>query len=81
MEAELSGLLEDESTVVNRYQTANEAGIAVDFGTAASLTLDLVGETLIVVDETGDLHHEITLPDPDAKAFIHNGILTIEVSQ
>jgi hypothetical protein len=81
MEAELSGLVADESTVVNRYETPERSGIAVDFGDEHVLRLDVVGETLIVVDEAGDLHHEMTLPDPDAKAFIHNGVLTIEVNQ
>jgi hypothetical protein len=81
MEAELSGLVDDESTVVNRYETPERSGVAVDFGTDHTLTLDVVGDTVIVVAEDGDLHYELTLPESDAKAFIHNGILTIEVNQ
>jgi hypothetical protein len=81
MEAELSGLVADESTVVNRYETPDGSGVAVDFGSQHQLTLDVVGETIILVDEAGETHHELTLPDPDAKAFIHNGVLTIEVDR
>jgi len=81
MEAELSGLVADESTVVTKYQTPDRMGVAVDFGTQDGLTLDVVGDTAIVVAEDGDLHHEVTLPDSDAKAFIQNGVLTIEVNR
>ena len=49
-----------------------------DLGFAADATLDVVGDTAIVV--AGDEQYEFELPTDDAQAFMKNGVLTIEVS-
>lgn len=48
----------------------------LDFGPAASVSADIVGNTTILVVD--DEQYEITLAD-DAEVFVNNGVVTIEV--
>lgn len=66
-----------------RYEYGEDTVIAVDLGVgAADASVDIVDGTAIVVIETeeGERQEEFDLPDEDARAFMRNGILTIEVS-
>jgi hypothetical protein len=52
--------------------------LVADFGPAADPSVDVVGDTVIVVigDETNDIE-----VDGSAQAFIKNGVLTINVTE
>ncbi len=52
--------------------------LVADFGPAAELSVDVVGDTVIVV--TDDETHDIVV-DGSAQAFIKNGILTIKLTE
>ncbi|MFB6135722.1 MAG: hypothetical protein ABEJ04_03095 [Halobacteriaceae archaeon] len=63
---------EDRDVVVGDLNVADEA-----------VSVDVVDGTAIVVDDSGEESHqrEIELPDGAAKAFINNGVVTIEVER
>ncbi|MFC6904120.1 Hsp20/alpha crystallin family protein [Halalkalicoccus tibetensis] len=66
-----------------RYEYDDEAVIALDLGVEASdASVDVVDGTAIVVVETpeGERQEEFDLPNEQARAFIRNGVLTIEVN-
>jgi len=52
--------------------------LAADFGPAADASVDVVGDTVIVV--AGDEQYDFAV-DADAQAFMRNGVLTIEVDK
>ena len=51
--------------------------LAADVGAGSEATVDIVGDTVIVV--TGEDQYEFAVPAGDARAFIKNGVLTVEV--
>lgn len=57
--------------------------VSVDLGPGTPASVDVTGSTALVVLGTGadEQVHEIVLPSPDAEAFIHNGVLTIDVKE
>lgn len=63
---------------VDRREYDGRIEFVADFGPAASVSVDVVGETVIVVagEETYDLE-----VDGNAQAFIKNGVLTIELKE
>jgi hypothetical protein len=64
---------------VRQYDYGDAVVVLADIGHDAA-TVDVVGETVIVVDD--DDQFELELPGTgDAQAFINNGILTIEVTK
>lgn len=66
-----------------RYDYGDEAVLAADLGAGAGdATVDVVDDTAIVVIETpeGERQEEFELPEGEARAFIRNGVLTIEVN-
>lgn len=66
-----------DEVVTGRYEYDDGSVVfAGDLG--ADATLDVVGETAIVV--TTDEQYEFELP-MDAQAFMQNGVLTIEVEE
>jgi hypothetical protein len=67
-EGPVSRLEYDDGTVV----------IAADVGVEADASVDVVGETAIVV--AGDEQYEFEVPGDDAQAFMKNGVVTIEVN-
>ncbi|ADJ14861.1 Hsp20/alpha crystallin family protein [Halalkalicoccus jeotgali] len=74
----------ENEAFVRRYEYDDESVIAVDLGSkAGESTVDVVGDTAIVITETSDGEHqeEFDLPGEEARAFIRNGVLTIEVEQ
>jgi len=64
---------------VRRFEYDDSVVLAADVGVADDTTVDVVDDTVILV--TGDEQHEQPLPEnSDARAFINNGVLTIELS-
>ncbi|MCL7416805.1 MAG: Hsp20/alpha crystallin family protein [Halalkalicoccus sp.] len=65
-----------------RYEYDDEDVLAIDLGgETTDATVDVIDGTAIVVIETeeGDRQEEFDLPSGEARAFIRNGVLTIEV--
>jgi hypothetical protein len=68
----------DEQGPVARMEYADDTTVlAADVGPGRDATVDLVGDTAIVV--VGNEQYEFAVPDGDAQAFIRNGVLTVEV--
>ena len=63
---------------VHRIEYDDSVVLAADVGVAGEATVDIVDSTVILV--AGDEQYEQELPDGDARAFINNGVLTIELS-
>lgn len=61
-----------------RYEDDDATVFAADLGDEATASVDVVGDTAIVV--AGDEQFDLDLPGDDAQAFIRNGVLTVEVS-
>ncbi|MCU4716629.1 DUF7127 family protein [Halapricum hydrolyticum] len=69
----------DEDVSVSRYEYEDSVVLAADLGTTEA-TAEIVGDTVIVVAEPEQ--YDLTLPEgEDARAFIRNGVLTVEVSR
>jgi HSP20 family molecular chaperone IbpA len=71
----------DDDVPVRRFEYDDELVLAADVG-IGDATVDVVGDTVIVV--SGGEQYELTVPETaedeeDARAFIKNGVLTIEV--
>jgi hypothetical protein len=68
--------LEAENIDVSRFEYEDSVVLAADFGYVDSSSVDVVDDTVIVVAD-GE-QYDIDL-DGDARAFMKNGVLTIEV--
>jgi hypothetical protein len=68
--------LSAEGIEARRFEYDDGVVLAADFGPATDASVDLVGETVIVVVD-GE-QYDLTV-GPDAQVFMHNGVLTIEV--
>jgi hypothetical protein len=69
--------LEERDVDVRRFEYDDSVVLAADFGYTESSSVDVVGDTVIVVVDDDQFDIEL---DGDAQAFMKNGILTIEVS-
>ena len=68
-----------DETPLRRFEYEDNVVFAADVGPSDDASVDVVDGTVIVV--TGDEQFEQDLPaDVDARAFIRNGVLTIELS-
>lgn len=64
---------------VRRYEYDDSVVLAADLGVTEA-SAEIVGDTVIVV--AGDEQYDLTVPEgDDARAFIKNGVLSVEVSQ
>jgi len=63
---------------VRRFEYDDGVVLAADVGADDDATVDVVDDTLILV--AGDEQYEQPLPESDARAFMNNGVLTIELS-
>jgi HSP20 family molecular chaperone IbpA len=64
---------------VSRYEYEESVVLAADMG-VTDASAEVVGDTVIVV--AGNEQYDLETPDgEDARAFIKNGVLTVEVSQ
>ena len=70
--------LAEQGLPVRRVEYDDVTQVAVDFGPGADLSVDTVGETVIVVGDGSQ--HEIDVSE-GAQAFISNGVLSIEVEE
>lgn len=70
--------LEQRGIEVGRREYGDHHELIADFGPNADITVDVVGDTVIVVAEEETYDLEV---DDSAQAFIKNGVLTIEVTE
>ncbi len=80
----LKQLREDIDGIARQYEYDDGVTFVADLGVPDdAVTIDVVDDTAIVVVEHagGSRQHEIDLPHGDAEAFMHNGVLTIEVRE
>ncbi|MBO4248094.1 MULTISPECIES: hypothetical protein [unclassified Halomicrobium] len=64
---------------LRRYEYDDAVVLAADIGITGDATVDVVDDTAIVV--VGDEQYDFDLPAGDARAFIRNGVLTVEMSE
>lgn len=69
-------LLGDAS--LSRHEYDDEIVLAADLGVVGNASVDVVGGTAIVVVDGEQYDFEV--PADDARAFIHNGVLSIEMT-
>ena len=70
----------DGEFVGRRYDYDGRTVLVADFGASAEGSVDLVGDTAIVV--VGDDQYEFEVPaGVSARASVNNGVLTIEVER
>ena len=68
--------LAEQGLPVRRFECEDAVELTVDFGPGAAPSVNVVGDTAIVVADGSQYGIEV---GENAKAFISNGILTIEV--
>lgn len=68
----------DEDVGLRRYEYDDDVVLAADLGPEHDASVDVVGDTVIVVVD--DEQHELDV-EGDARAFMKNGVLTIEVDR
>ncbi|MEE6209943.1 hypothetical protein U3A55_07235 [Salarchaeum sp. III] len=74
----------EHGEMVRQYDYDDRTVVAADLGTSADdVSVDIVDDTAILVDETGESRQrEFDIPTGDvAKATITNGVVTIEVER
>ncbi|WP_018259414.1 DUF7127 family protein [Halomicrobium katesii] len=64
---------------LRRYEYDDAVVLAADIGITGDATVDVVDDTATVV--VGDEQYDFDLPSGDARAFIRNGVLTVEMSE
>lgn len=69
--------LEAQNVDVRRFDYDDGVVLAADFGYVEDASVDVVDETVIAVVDGEQYDVEL---DGDARAFMRNGVLTIEVS-
>lgn len=75
---DLKQRFEAQGIDVRRFEYDDGIELAADFGPASRPSVDVVGDTIIVLAD-GE-QYDITA-EGDAQAFINNGVLTIEVER
>lgn len=68
---------EAQDVDVRRFDYDDEVVLAADFGYTESASVDVVDDTVIVVADCEQYDVEI---EGDARAFMKNGVLSIEVN-
>lgn len=68
-----------DDAVARRYEFDDQVVFVADFGAARDGTLDVVGDTAIVV--VGDEQYEFELPEGAAHTSMNNGVVTVEVDR
>jgi hypothetical protein len=68
--------LEAQDVDVSRFEYDDSVVLAADFGYVDSSSVEVVDDTVIVVADGEQYDIEL---DGDARAFMRNGVLTIEV--
>jgi hypothetical protein len=68
----------DQGLAVQRAEYEERIELVVDFGRGADPSVDVVGDTVIVIAGGEQYETEVS---GDAQVFISNGVLTIEVDK
>jgi HSP20 family molecular chaperone IbpA len=68
-----------DETPLRRFEYDDSVVLAADMGAAEDATVDVVDGTVIVV-ASGEQYEQQLPGADDARAFINNGVLTIELS-
>lgn len=66
-----------EDASLRQYEYDDAVVFVGDLGPTRDAVVDVVDDTAIVVAD--DEEYDLDLPAGDSQAFIHNGILTVEV--
>lgn len=66
-------------STVRRYEYDDVLVVAADVGAGHEGAVDVVDGTAIVV--VGEDQHELDLPAGEARAFMKNGVVTVEVER
>jgi hypothetical protein len=75
---ELQQFIADDDQSIRSVRRDDGRTVVADFGLDASgASVDVVGDTAIVMH--GEEQTDIDLPEPAARAFMQNGVLTIEL--
>jgi len=72
-------LARNDERFLRAYEYDDGSVLAVDFGPSDDATVDVVDGTVIVVIDGEQVEFE--LHRPDARAFMKNGVLTIETEE
>jgi HSP20 family molecular chaperone IbpA len=67
-----------DETSLRRFEYDDAVVLAADVGIAEDTTVDVVDDTVIVVAD-GEQYEQELPAARDARAFINNGVLTIEL--
>ncbi|WP_255149397.1 DUF7127 family protein [Halorarius halobius] len=70
---------QNDDAIARRYDYDEVTVLVADFGADRDGSVDLVGETAIVV--VGDEEYEFEVPEGVARASMTNGVVTIEVKR
>lgn len=80
MESDVRSIEND--VLFRTLDTADTPTIVADLGDGDdAITVDVTGDTLILVNESSGEQQEVTLPEGEARTFMQNGVLTIEVEE
>jgi len=72
-----------DEVLYRQYDYGDVSVVVADLGAdPADATVEVVDETVIVVleSETGSQQYEFEVPSGNARAFINNGVLSVEVT-
>lgn len=76
---DLEQFIADEDRPVRTVETPEITALVADLGRGIDSAVDVVGDVAIVVADDDQL--EIDLPATPTRAFIKNGVLTIELEE
>lgn len=68
-----------DDAVAHRYDYDEEILLVADLGPGREGSVDILGDTAIVVFD--DEQHEFEIPGGDARGSLVNGVLTVEVDR
>ncbi|SDJ61835.1 hypothetical protein SAMN05216226_10635 [Halovenus aranensis] len=74
----LKQTLREQGLETRRVDYEDRTEYVSDFGSRDGVSVDVVGDTAIVV--AGEEQHDVELP-ADARVFLNNDVLTIEVNK
>lgn len=73
---------EADSPPIRVFEETTPPTVVIDLGPASDhLAFDVVGDSVIIVDESTGEQFEYSLPGEHRRTFMQNGILTIEVEE
>ena len=71
----------DSEPLIRRIETTDPERIVIDFGASEEgVSTDVVDNTIIIIGPDNQ-QLEFELPDTNARTFMQNGVLTIEIEE